>query len=66
MTPTHGPTFTAGEKVYSKRLGRIGGFDGIIVEKRGNGYQVLDPKTGDVYQRDHYDLISLDKQGASA
>jgi hypothetical protein len=48
----------AGWSVYSKRCGRVGGFDGLIVERRGSGYQVLDPKTGKTFQRDHYDLIA--------
>jgi len=54
-------TFTPGNPVYSKRCGRVGGFDGVIVERRGNGYHVLNPKSGSVYQRDHYDLIELAK-----
>ena len=54
-------TFTAGEQVYSKRCGRVDGFDGVIVGPRGNGYQVFDPKTRKTYQRDHYDLIPLKK-----
>lgn len=53
--------FQPGEHVYSKRCGRIDGFDGIIVEPRGAGFQVLDPKTGKTYQRDHYDLIAIDE-----
>ncbi len=54
-------TLNPGDQVYSKRLYPVGGFDGVIVEKRGNGYQVLNPKTGNVYQRDDYDLILLKK-----
>jgi len=50
-------TLKAGWRVYSKRCGKVGGFDGLIVERRGSGFQVLDPKTGKTYQRDHYDLI---------
>ena len=53
--------FTPGNPVYSKRCGSVGGFDGIVVEPRGNGYQVFDPKTGNVYQRDRYDLLPLKK-----
>jgi hypothetical protein len=48
----------AGWRVYSKRCGMVGGFDGIVVDRRGSGYQVLDPKSGKTYQRDHYDLIA--------
>lgn len=55
-------TFTPGNPVYSKRCGCVGGFDGVIVEPRGSGYQVLDPKTHKTYQRDHYDLIPLKKK----
>ena len=55
-------TFTPGNPVYSKRCGRVGGFDGIIVCSRGNGYQVLNPKTGNTYQRETYDLIPLKKK----
>lgn len=55
-------TFTSGDQVYSKRCGRIGGFNGLVVEKRGNGYQVLDPKTGATYQRDFYDLLPLKRK----
>lgn len=51
-------TLKAGWRVYSKRCGNVGGFDGIVVEPRGSGFQVLDPKTGKTYQRDHYDLIA--------
>ena len=54
-------TFTPGNPVYSKRCGGVGGFDGVIVEPRGDGYQVLDPKTGIVYQRYLYDLLPLKK-----
>lgn len=50
-------TLKAGWRVYSKRCGMVGGFDGIVVERRGSGFQVLDPKSGKTYQRDHYDLI---------
>jgi len=52
-------TFTPGNPVYSKRCGLVAGFDGIVVCSRGNGYQVLDPKTGKTYQRETYDLIPL-------
>jgi len=52
-------TFTPGNPVYSKRCGGVSGFDGIVVCSRGNGYQVLDPKTGKTYQRETYDLIPL-------
>ena len=54
-------TFTPGNPVYSKRCGRIRGFDGVVVSPRGNGYQVLDPKTGNTYQRERYDLIGIAK-----
>ena len=40
----------------------VGGFDGIVVERRGSGFQVLDPQSGKTYQRDHYDLIVLQVQ----
>jgi len=50
-------TLKAGWRVYSKRCGKVGGFDGVVVEPRAGGFQVLDPKTGKTYQRDHYDLI---------
>lgn len=50
-----------GTEVYSKRCGRIGGFDGIIVERRGNGYRVLNPKTKNTYQREPRDLIVTER-----
>ena len=43
-------------RVRSKRIGRVDAFEGLVVDRRGNGYQVLDPKTGMTYQRYHYDL----------
>ncbi len=57
-------TFTPGDQVYSKRCGGVSGFDGLIVAKRGNGYQVLNPKTKTTYQRETYDLIPLAKTKA--
>lgn len=60
-------TYSSGNPVYSKRCGNVQGFDGIIVSARGRGYEVLNPKNGLTYQRDHYDLIPLpDKEKAAA
>lgn len=55
--------FTTGDRVYCKRVGIVGGFNGFIVEPKGNGFQVHDPKTGKTYQRDKCDLILLEGEG---
>lgn len=52
--------FKTGDRVYSKRLGRVGGFEGKIVGARGSGFQVESDTSGNIYQRDHYDLILIE------
>jgi len=62
--PSRPHQFKEGEKVYSKRISNIGAFHGTIIGARGSGFQILNPKTGNTYQRDRWDLIPIDEAGA--
>lgn len=59
--------FVIGQRVYSKRCGRIGGFTGEVIALRGGGFQVRSDADGEVYQRDRWDLMALPQsmQGAT-
>lgn len=48
--------FKPGATVRSRKVGGIKSFIGIITERRGNGFQVLNPQDGKVYQRDRWEL----------
>lgn len=50
-----------GMTVRSRKVGGIKSFIGIVTERRGNGYQVLNPQTGKTYQRDRWEL-SVERQ----
>lgn len=63
MTPEK--PYRPGATVRSRKVGRIKSFIGIVTERRGNGFQVLNPQDGKVYQRDGYEL-SLEREAGEA